>query len=138
MPRTTWVSDDITFCLNDKCKVTACYRNQENIHCRDIPHSFAELEGTESCPSFYDDGASAFVHKEWSKNTTTNASGKTGWHDLREDPGCLPVEGKPVLIVVEGRVFEASLYSGVFDGGRINADIGDVVAWMPMPRWEKK
>lgn len=46
------MGDDITFCVNKKCKVTKCFRNPKNIKCKLIPHSFAELEGTDLCPSF--------------------------------------------------------------------------------------
>ena len=40
-----WHSDDITFCTNKKCKTTKCMRNSKNIRIRDIPHSFADLDG---------------------------------------------------------------------------------------------
>lgn len=46
------MSEDITFCTNGNCKMTRCFRNKKNIKRFDIPHSFAELEGTEQCPSF--------------------------------------------------------------------------------------
>ena len=40
-----WKSDDITFCTNKKCAITKCVRNQKNIQVKDIPHSFADLDG---------------------------------------------------------------------------------------------
>lgn len=43
------MSDDITFCANDKCKNYECFRNPINIRCPLIPHSFAVLEGTDLC-----------------------------------------------------------------------------------------
>lgn len=46
------MSEDITFCDNQKCKVTRCFRNPKNIKHFEIPHSFASLEGSEYCPSF--------------------------------------------------------------------------------------
>lgn len=39
-----WASDDITFCVNKLCKKESCFRNQKNIKCPDIPHSFAMFE----------------------------------------------------------------------------------------------
>lgn len=46
------MSEDITFCDNQKCKVKRCFRNPKNIKHFEIPHSFASLEGTDLCPSF--------------------------------------------------------------------------------------
>lgn len=46
------MSEDITFCDNQKCKVTRCFRNPKNIKHFEIPHSFASLEGSDYCPSF--------------------------------------------------------------------------------------
>lgn len=46
------MSEDITFCDNQKCKVTRCFRNPKNIKHFEIPHSFASLEGSDMCPSF--------------------------------------------------------------------------------------
>ena len=47
------MNEDITFCDNKKCKVKRCFRNPKNIEHFYIPHSFASLEGTDYCPSFY-------------------------------------------------------------------------------------
>lgn len=44
-------SEDITFCMNDKCDVMKCFRNQKHIRLP-IPHLFAFLEGTEDCIKF--------------------------------------------------------------------------------------
>lgn len=41
-------SEDITFCMNDKCEEINCIRNPKRIRML-IPHSFAWLEGTEDC-----------------------------------------------------------------------------------------
>ena len=42
-------SEDITFCMNRKCRYLKCERNPKNIKHLDIPHSFAELEYTDDC-----------------------------------------------------------------------------------------
>ena len=39
---------DITYCVNTDCKNIDCDRNPQNIK-QSIPHSFADLEGTEYC-----------------------------------------------------------------------------------------
>ena len=43
-----WISEDMTFCL-DKCNYKKCSRHPSNIKHREIPHSYAELKGTELC-----------------------------------------------------------------------------------------
>lgn len=41
-------SEDITYCMNKKCKIMKCERNPK--HIRELkPHSFAYLEDTEYC-----------------------------------------------------------------------------------------
>ena len=45
--------DDITFCPDDKCKVTSCMRNPANIRDRSIPHSYFK-EIPSDCPSRYE------------------------------------------------------------------------------------
>ncbi|MBQ9686288.1 MAG: hypothetical protein IJV41_07075 [Oscillospiraceae bacterium] len=42
------MSEDITFCTAD-CDNMRCGRNPKHIRQHDIPHSFAEIEGTEMC-----------------------------------------------------------------------------------------
>ena len=42
------LSEDITFCMNDKCEEMKCFRNPKHIRLP-ILHSFAFLEGTEYC-----------------------------------------------------------------------------------------
>lgn len=38
------MSDDITFCLNDKCNNKKCTRHKSNIKLPYIPYSFAKFE----------------------------------------------------------------------------------------------
>ena len=42
------MSDDITFCASE-CNCKNCFRHPSNIKRPDIPHSFADLKGTEDC-----------------------------------------------------------------------------------------
>lgn len=42
------MQEDITYCVNTDCKNIDCDRNPQNIK-QSIPHSFADLEGTEYC-----------------------------------------------------------------------------------------
>lgn len=37
-------SEDITFCSNNKCKITKCMRNPKNIRNYQRNHSFADLD----------------------------------------------------------------------------------------------
>lgn len=41
-------SEDITYCVNEKCDCLKCFRNPKHIKLP-IPHSFAFLENTEDC-----------------------------------------------------------------------------------------
>ena len=41
-------SEDITYCINDKCEEMMCFRNPKHITLPML-HSFAFLEGTEDC-----------------------------------------------------------------------------------------
>ena len=43
-----WTTDDITFCSKD-CDCEKCMRNKIHIHHQEIPHWFAEFEGTRYC-----------------------------------------------------------------------------------------
>ena len=43
-----WHDDDITFCMS-KCDNTKCRRHPSNIKIKNIPHSFALLEGSDLC-----------------------------------------------------------------------------------------
>ena len=43
------MSDDMTFCSNNKCGRLRCERNPKRIKVHYIPHSFMELDGTEYC-----------------------------------------------------------------------------------------
>lgn len=42
------MTEDITYCSNSKCGYLRCERNPKHIKLP-IPHSFAELEGTDLC-----------------------------------------------------------------------------------------
>ena len=42
------MSEDITYCSNNKCGYLSCERNQKHIKLP-VPHSFAELDGTDLC-----------------------------------------------------------------------------------------
>lgn len=42
------MTEDITYCSNNKCGYLRCERNPKHIKLL-IPHSFADLEGTECC-----------------------------------------------------------------------------------------
>lgn len=42
------MSEDITYCSNNKCGYLRCERNQKHIKLP-VPHSFAELDGTDLC-----------------------------------------------------------------------------------------
>lgn len=44
-----FVHDDITWCLEDKCPVTDCMRNQANMINRTGLHSYAMFKGTAEC-----------------------------------------------------------------------------------------
>lgn len=44
-----WTSDDISFCLNDKCRIKRCQRNPKNIHYPWMLHSYMQFEGTAAC-----------------------------------------------------------------------------------------
>ena len=49
------MSEDITFCTAD-CDNLKCGRNPKHIKLHEVPHSFAEIEGTEMClKSIYQD-----------------------------------------------------------------------------------
>ena len=50
MKENGWISDDISFCMNGRCKRTSCFRNPKNIRYPEIPHSFAQFAGTDECP----------------------------------------------------------------------------------------
>ena len=39
------MTEDITYCTNDKCTIKTCVRNPKNIKQHGIHHSFAHLEG---------------------------------------------------------------------------------------------
>ena len=43
------MSEDMTFCMNKECAMKKCVRHPKHIKRHDIPHSFADLEGTEYC-----------------------------------------------------------------------------------------
>lgn len=60
------MSEDITFCDNQKCKVTRCFRNPKNIKHFEIPHSFSSLD---LCPSFEKD-----VKRNDTENDTTGSN----------------------------------------------------------------
>ena len=47
-------NDDISFCTNHRCRRKGCFRHQTNIIHPDIPHSFADFDGTKYCPKYYD------------------------------------------------------------------------------------
>lgn len=49
-----WLSDDITFCM-EECENKDCFRNKINIRCHDIPHSFSMLKDSADCPSYYEE-----------------------------------------------------------------------------------
>ena len=53
-------SDDITFCPIKKCRRTKCFRNQANIRCFGIAHSFF-VERPPDCP--YRKKQADFYHK---------------------------------------------------------------------------
>lgn len=38
------MNEDITYCLNSKCKIMSCPRNSKHIQNHNIPHSLAHLE----------------------------------------------------------------------------------------------
>lgn len=42
-------SEDITFCMSDRCEYMKCIRNPKHIKLP-IPHSYAWFEGTNECP----------------------------------------------------------------------------------------
>lgn len=44
-----WIHDDITWCLEYKCPVTDCMRNQANMRNRVGLHSYAMFKGTSEC-----------------------------------------------------------------------------------------
>lgn len=44
----SYICDDVTFCPDSNCTMTACYRNQANIRDRTIPHSYY-VEVPEDC-----------------------------------------------------------------------------------------
>ena len=44
-----WISDDISFCPNGRCRRRTCFRNQANIRDRSIPHSYF-TEIPDDCP----------------------------------------------------------------------------------------
>lgn len=47
------MTDDITFCLNSpSCANKNCFRHESNIRERTIPHSFAQMKGTDYCPVY--------------------------------------------------------------------------------------
>lgn len=49
-----WIfDDDITFCAKTDCTYVQCFRRAANIRQKNIPHSFAMLEGTVVCPLSY-------------------------------------------------------------------------------------
>lgn len=43
-------SEDITFCMNNKCNYMKCERNPKHIKQHWMPHSFMYLENTDDCP----------------------------------------------------------------------------------------
>ena len=50
MKENGWISDDISFCMNDKCRDRSCFRNPKNIRIPYIAHSFMYFENTDECP----------------------------------------------------------------------------------------
>ena len=47
----SWMHDDITWCIEDKCPMTDCRRNPINIMEMTGLHSFANFKGTSECPA---------------------------------------------------------------------------------------
>ena len=74
-----WTSDDITFCTSD-CDDMKCERNSKHIHHREIPHSYADLDGDKRfCRKVQDD------EKEYQPGV---------WYDMDTKP----IEGKDYLL----------------------------------------
>lgn len=46
----SWIQDDITWCIENKCPMTECRRNPINIMDKTGLHSYAMFKGTSECP----------------------------------------------------------------------------------------
>ena len=46
----SWIADDHTWCIEENCPMTSCYRNTENMINRTGVHSYAMFKGTAECP----------------------------------------------------------------------------------------
>lgn len=57
------MTEDITYCSNNKCGYLRCERNQKHIKLL-IPHSFADLDGTELCYKVQNDIPNRKSHME--------------------------------------------------------------------------